>query len=116
MKPSRDYNGISILRRYFAQLHLLRARFPTETIGHLPIDFVWYAPLLRTFMQEYHHLFLILFSDYRKDIFTNAEYIQEGLQIEQASVLFNICECKNGYKLENLFPYIADSSNDSISV
>lgn len=43
MKPSRDYNGISILRRYFAQLHLLRARFPTETIGQLPIDFAWYV-------------------------------------------------------------------------
>lgn len=41
LRPSRDYNGCSVLRRYFAQLHLLRARFPPETIGHLPIDFVW---------------------------------------------------------------------------
>ena len=30
---------------------------------------------------------------YRKDVYTNAEYIQEGLQIEQASVLYNICKC-----------------------
>ena len=29
---------------------------------------------------------------YRKDAFTGAEYIQEGLQIEQASVLYNLCE------------------------
>ena len=30
---------------------------------------------------------------FRKDVYTNAEYIQEGLQIEQASVLYNICKC-----------------------
>ena len=47
MRPSRDYNGISTLRRYFAQLHLLRARFPPETIGQLPIDFVWYVHIYR---------------------------------------------------------------------
>lgn len=41
LRPSRDYNGCSVLRRYFAQLHLLRARFPPETIGQLPIDFAW---------------------------------------------------------------------------
>ena len=29
---------------------------------------------------------------YRKDAFTGTEYIQEGLQIEQASVLYNLCE------------------------
>ena len=28
----------------------------------------------------------------RKDVYTNTEYIQEGLQIEQASVLYNICK------------------------
>ena len=42
LRPSRDYNGCSVLRRYFAQLHLLRARFPPETIGQLPIDFAWW--------------------------------------------------------------------------
>jgi hypothetical protein len=41
LRPSRDYNGCSVLRRYFAQLHLLRARFPPEAIGQLPIDFAW---------------------------------------------------------------------------
>lgn len=35
---------------------------------------------------------LFLSVSHRKDIFSNAEYIQEGLQIEQASVLYNICE------------------------
>ena len=42
MRPSRDYGGCSVLRRYFAQLHLLRARFPPDT-GQLPIDFVWWV-------------------------------------------------------------------------
>ena len=41
MKPTRDYNGCSVLRRYFAQLHLLRARFPPETVGQIPVDFAW---------------------------------------------------------------------------
>lgn len=40
---------------------------------------------------------------YRKDAFTGAEYIQEGLQIEQASVLYNLCESTSlhvGYREE----------------
>ncbi len=41
LHPPKDYNGVSMLRRYFGQLHLIRERFPTETIGQLPIDFVW---------------------------------------------------------------------------
>jgi tyrosine-protein phosphatase non-receptor type 23 len=66
MRPTKDYNGCSVLRRYFAQLHLLRARFPPETLGQIPVDFAW------------------------KDAYSGAEYIQEGLQIEQASILYNI--------------------------
>jgi tyrosine-protein phosphatase non-receptor type 23 len=65
-KPTRDYNGCSVLRRYFAQLHLLRARFPPETVGQIPVDFAW------------------------RDVHSGAEYLQEGFQIEQASVLYNI--------------------------
>ena len=41
MRPTKDYNGCSVLRRYFAQLHLLRARFPPETLGQIPVDFAW---------------------------------------------------------------------------
>ena len=40
---------------------------------------------------------------YRKDAFTGTEYIQEGLQIEQASVLYNLCESTSlhgGYREE----------------
>ena len=40
---------------------------------------------------------------YRKDAFTGTEYIQEGLQIEQASVLYNLCESTSlhgGYRQE----------------
>ena len=48
LRPSRDYNGCSVLRRYFAQLHLLRARFPPETIGQLPIDFAWWERTTRS--------------------------------------------------------------------
>ena len=50
---------------------------------------------------HYHYRFVCLC--YRKDAFTGAEYIQEGLQIEQASVLYNLCESTSlhvGYREE----------------
>ncbi len=37
------------------------------------------------------HILLSLHA-YRKDAHTDAQYVQEGLQIEQASILYNICE------------------------
>lgn len=40
-------------------------------------------------------------------MYTNAEYIQEGLQIEQASVLYNICKCCFWPKTINLYFNIA---------
>jgi tyrosine-protein phosphatase non-receptor type 23 len=68
LKPTRDYTGCNILRRYYAQIHLLKSRFPVEAVGPLPIDFSW------------------------KDLYTNADYRQKGLQIELASILYNIGE------------------------
>ena len=63
-KPTRDYNGCSVLRRYFAQLHLLRARFPPETVGQIPVDFAWWVgplslshSLTRTHTQM--HIFIL---------------------------------------------------------
>ena len=50
---------------------------------------------------HYHYCCVCLC--YRKDAFTGAEYIQEGLQIEQASVLYNLCESTSlhvGYREE----------------
>ncbi|XP_065886518.1 tyrosine-protein phosphatase non-receptor type 23-like isoform X2 [Dysidea avara] len=64
---TKDYAGCSTLRKYFAQLHLLSARFPKDMIGGvIPLEFKW------------------------KDAFTGKQYLQEGISMEQASVLFNL--------------------------
>ncbi|XP_019849415.1 PREDICTED: tyrosine-protein phosphatase non-receptor type 23-like isoform X1 [Amphimedon queenslandica] len=66
LKVSKDHNGCTLLRRYYAQLHLLRARFPQEAAGIIPIHFSW------------------------KDVYTGAESQLEGLQAELAPILYNI--------------------------
>ena len=51
----------------------------------------------------YHCHYYCVCLCYRKDAFTGTEYIQEGLQIEQASVLYNLCESTSlhgGYREE----------------
>ena len=59
-KPTRDYNGCSVLRRYFAQLHLLRARFPPETVGQIPVDFAWWVGPLSLYLVSHPSLSLSL--------------------------------------------------------
>lgn len=41
MNASRDFNGISTLKKYYGQLHNLASRFPMEEGGEAAIYFSW---------------------------------------------------------------------------
>ncbi|PIK57805.1 putative tyrosine-protein phosphatase non-receptor type 23 [Apostichopus japonicus] len=66
MNASRDFNGISTLKKYYGQLHNLASRFPMEEGGEAAIYFSW----IDTFDEE---------------PFTHAD-----IRFEQACILYNL--------------------------
>nr|XP_023015123.1 tyrosine-protein phosphatase non-receptor type 23 [Leptinotarsa decemlineata] len=41
VRPSTDYNGIQLLKKYYCQLHFLKSRFPMEENQEAAVQFSW---------------------------------------------------------------------------
>jgi len=66
IRPVSDYSGISLLKRYYAQLHLLQNRFKVRKGSEGPFQFSWY------------------------DQYSGSIYSVNDIEFEMACVLYNI--------------------------
>lgn len=41
VRPSKDVNGVQLLKKYYCQLHFLKSRFPMEENQDAAVPFSW---------------------------------------------------------------------------
>lgn len=41
VRPSKDVNGVQLLKKYYCQLHFLKSRFPMEENQDASVKFSW---------------------------------------------------------------------------
>ncbi|XP_014669831.1 PREDICTED: tyrosine-protein phosphatase non-receptor type 23-like, partial [Priapulus caudatus] len=66
IKASKDFMGCSVLKRYFAQLHLLQSRFPMSEGGAAAVNFTW------------------------ADVYTNTWGTYADVKFEMSAIMYNI--------------------------